>query len=224
MELGERIAVLREEQALTQAELADIAKISPSTLSQIESGRVPRPHVGTVRKIARALGVEPAELRRTKESAVAGKAEAPSPSRPPTEEPTLPKALKPRTLDELLERDGLETRWFTLPDDDFNRWWLETPWKQTIERFWQINAEFRVIAAETSASIQGKSTVAPELQRQLKKDYLKVLGKHFGAQAAAPGTEETEEEFYDRQSREELRHFKRIELEKKPEEVVALAS
>ncbi len=70
MELGERIAVLREEQALTQAELAEAARISPSTLSQIESGKVPRPHVGTVRKIARALGVEPAELRRAKEPAV----------------------------------------------------------------------------------------------------------------------------------------------------------
>jgi transcriptional regulator with XRE-family HTH domain len=70
MELGERIAVLREEQALTQAELAETARISPSTLSQIESGRVPRPHVGTVRKIARALGVEPAELRRAREPAV----------------------------------------------------------------------------------------------------------------------------------------------------------
>jgi ribosome-binding protein aMBF1 (putative translation factor) len=43
VELGERIATLREEQALTQAELAQRAKISPSTLSLIESGRVPRP-------------------------------------------------------------------------------------------------------------------------------------------------------------------------------------
>jgi transcriptional regulator with XRE-family HTH domain len=82
MELGERIAVLREEQALTQAELAEAARISPSTLSQIESGRVPRPHVGTVRKIARALGVEPAELRRAKEPAVP-LAEAPREAGPP---------------------------------------------------------------------------------------------------------------------------------------------
>ncbi len=64
MELGEQIATLREEKTLTQVELAEKANISPSTLSQIESGRVPRPHVGTVRKIARALGVEPAELRK----------------------------------------------------------------------------------------------------------------------------------------------------------------
>jgi transcriptional regulator with XRE-family HTH domain len=77
VELGERIASLREVQALTQAELAERARISPSTLSQIESGRVPRPHVGTVRKIARALNVEPQDLRRAEELAVAGKAEAP---------------------------------------------------------------------------------------------------------------------------------------------------
>jgi len=74
MELGEQIATLREEQALTQAELAEAARISPSTLSQIESGRVPSPHVGTVRKIARALSVEPAELRRVKEPVPLGEA------------------------------------------------------------------------------------------------------------------------------------------------------
>lgn len=79
MDLGERIAVLREEQAMSQAELAERAKISPSTLSQIESGKVPRPHVGTVRKIARALGVEPTELRRAREE-TSPKAQSPQPS------------------------------------------------------------------------------------------------------------------------------------------------
>ena len=78
MDLGERIATLREEQALTQADLAESARISPSTLSQIESGRVPRPHVGTVRKIARALGVEPQDLWRARELA-APLGEAPLP-------------------------------------------------------------------------------------------------------------------------------------------------
>jgi transcriptional regulator with XRE-family HTH domain len=80
VELGERIATLREEQALTQADLAERARISPSTLSQIESGKVPRPHVGTVRKIARALGVEPQDLRRAEQLVLTGaspKAEAP---------------------------------------------------------------------------------------------------------------------------------------------------
>lgn len=62
VDLGERIFNLREEQLITQVELAEKARISPSTLSQIESGRA-TPHVSTVRKIARALGVSPQELR-----------------------------------------------------------------------------------------------------------------------------------------------------------------
>jgi len=78
MELGERIATLREERALTQVELAKAARISASTLSQIESGKVPRPHVGTIRKIARALGIEPAALRSIEEPALP-KAKTPLP-------------------------------------------------------------------------------------------------------------------------------------------------
>jgi transcriptional regulator with XRE-family HTH domain len=81
VELGERIATLREERALTQVELAEKAGISPSTLSLIESGKVPRPHVGTVRKIARALGIEPGDLRRA-EGLAAPKAGRRSPSEP----------------------------------------------------------------------------------------------------------------------------------------------
>ena len=62
-DIGERIAELREASALTQVELAERARISPSTLSLIESGKVERPHVSTIRKLAKALGVEPQELR-----------------------------------------------------------------------------------------------------------------------------------------------------------------
>jgi transcriptional regulator with XRE-family HTH domain len=60
--IGERIVELREAQLLRQSELAKRAGISPSTLSQIESGRVSHPHIGTLRKVARALDIEPAEL------------------------------------------------------------------------------------------------------------------------------------------------------------------
>jgi transcriptional regulator with XRE-family HTH domain len=59
--VGKRIANERERRLLTQAELAQRAGISQSTLSQIESGRV-SPHIGTLRKIARALEIEPQEL------------------------------------------------------------------------------------------------------------------------------------------------------------------
>ena len=46
----------------TQGELAREAGISPTTISGIESGKISNPQFGTVRKLARALGVEPEEL------------------------------------------------------------------------------------------------------------------------------------------------------------------
>jgi transcriptional regulator with XRE-family HTH domain len=64
----ERIAIsknlvsIRERRMWTQARLADEAGVSPTTVSGIESGRISRPHFGTLRKLAGALGVEPEEL------------------------------------------------------------------------------------------------------------------------------------------------------------------
>ena len=53
----------REKKILTQAELAELAEIDRVTVSQLESGpRHPRP--GTIRKLARALGITPEELFR----------------------------------------------------------------------------------------------------------------------------------------------------------------
>ena len=57
-----RLAILREDRMWTQRRLADEAGISPTTVSGIESGRISRPHFGTIGKLARALGVEPREL------------------------------------------------------------------------------------------------------------------------------------------------------------------
>jgi transcriptional regulator with XRE-family HTH domain len=60
--MGGNLVVLRESRMWTQARLADKAGVSPTTVSGIESGRISRPHFGTLRKLARALGVEPEEL------------------------------------------------------------------------------------------------------------------------------------------------------------------
>ena len=60
--VGKRLIVIRERRMWTQARLADEAGVSPTTVSGIESGRISRPHFGTLRKLARALGVEPEEL------------------------------------------------------------------------------------------------------------------------------------------------------------------
>jgi len=46
----------------TQIRLAREAGVSPTTVSGIESGRIERPHFGTLRKLARALGVHPEDL------------------------------------------------------------------------------------------------------------------------------------------------------------------
>ena len=54
--LGERIGVLRRAQGLSQAELAGLLKISPSTMGMYEQGRR-EPSLQTVVELARYLSV-----------------------------------------------------------------------------------------------------------------------------------------------------------------------
>jgi len=56
MALGQRIKALRAERALQQRQLAEKAGLTPSMLSQIESGRL-TPSLHTLGKLAGALGV-----------------------------------------------------------------------------------------------------------------------------------------------------------------------
>jgi len=53
---------------LTQARLAKEAGVSPTTVSGIETGKIGRPHFGTIGKLARALRVAPEELLDSRES------------------------------------------------------------------------------------------------------------------------------------------------------------
>ena len=59
--IGERLRQLRERQALRQEDLAALAGIGKNTVNRIEKNRT-EPHMTTIRKLARALDVEPAEL------------------------------------------------------------------------------------------------------------------------------------------------------------------
>jgi len=52
---------IRQRQALSQAELANRSGVSRATIVSLESGRAGAQY-GTIRKIAQALGVEPADL------------------------------------------------------------------------------------------------------------------------------------------------------------------
>lgn len=58
-----RLAELRESQALTLRDLAELSGVDANTINQVELGhRRARP--STIRKLARGLGVDPEELTR----------------------------------------------------------------------------------------------------------------------------------------------------------------
>ena len=61
--IGERLRRFREERALRQEDLAELAGIGKNTVNRIERNRT-EPHMTTIRKLARALDVEPADLVR----------------------------------------------------------------------------------------------------------------------------------------------------------------
>src|SRR5215204_3660660 len=61
-DIGERLENTRRLRMWTQARLAREAGVSPTTVSGIETGKIGRPHFGTLGKLARALGVAPEEL------------------------------------------------------------------------------------------------------------------------------------------------------------------
>jgi transcriptional regulator with XRE-family HTH domain len=77
--VGERLAKLREKKALTLRDLEEASGIGADAISKIENGhRKPRP--STLRKLARALGVEVEDFFR-------------EPVRPLAEEPSEPKVV-----------------------------------------------------------------------------------------------------------------------------------
>jgi len=61
---GDRLRKVRDRRLLSQRELAERAGLSPTTILKLESGRVDEPHPRTIRKLADALEVDPAELVR----------------------------------------------------------------------------------------------------------------------------------------------------------------
>jgi transcriptional regulator with XRE-family HTH domain len=61
VKIGDRLKELRERKLLTQAELGAAAGVSRDQVSRIERDEVD-PRFSTIRKLARALGVDPSEL------------------------------------------------------------------------------------------------------------------------------------------------------------------
>ena len=75
-EIGERVQNIRRLRMWTQARLAKEAGVSPTTVSGVETGKIGRPHFGTIGKLARALDVAPEELLGSRE---AGEQQGPAP-------------------------------------------------------------------------------------------------------------------------------------------------
>ncbi len=59
---GEKLRLLREEQFLSHRELAKLAGVSPTTVLNLEADPETTAQRRTVRKLAKALDVAPAEL------------------------------------------------------------------------------------------------------------------------------------------------------------------
>ena len=66
-DVGERLESIRRLRMWTQVRLAREAGVSPTTVSAIETGKIGRPHFGTLDKLARALRVAPEELLDSRE-------------------------------------------------------------------------------------------------------------------------------------------------------------
>jgi transcriptional regulator with XRE-family HTH domain len=63
-EIGERLVHIRRLRMWTQGRLAREAGVSPTTVSGIETGKIARPHFGTLQKLARRTGAPPKALWR----------------------------------------------------------------------------------------------------------------------------------------------------------------
>ena len=61
VKIGKSVRRVRIERFMSQAELSKVAGVSPAHLGRIERNEHD-PHLSTIRKIAKALGVDPSEL------------------------------------------------------------------------------------------------------------------------------------------------------------------
>src|SRR5918995_506483 len=71
-DVGERLENFRRLRMWTQVRLAREAGVSPTTVSAIETGKIGRPHFGTLDKLARALRVAPQELQGSRVATIEG--------------------------------------------------------------------------------------------------------------------------------------------------------
>jgi transcriptional regulator with XRE-family HTH domain len=107
VEIGALLLNIRRRRMWTQGRLAEEAGVSPTTVSGIESGRIARPHFGTLQKLAQALDVDA--------RALLSSSEEPSVSEEPSELKGLPplslqraRSAREEEFEQLVEGASLE--------------------------------------------------------------------------------------------------------------------
>lgn len=86
----ERFTKLRVDSMMSLRELADRAGVAFTTVQHIESGETTSPHFGTIKKLAKALGVDPRDLMEREPRPLG---DAPTPPRGKTQVEVLQHAL-----------------------------------------------------------------------------------------------------------------------------------
>jgi len=101
--IGERLLSIRRLRMWTQKRLAEEARVSPTTVSGIETGKISRPHFGTLQRLARALEVDPRVLSSPPEGSTEREGPAPLSLRwaRATEEEEFERELEGASLDRL---------------------------------------------------------------------------------------------------------------------------
>jgi transcriptional regulator with XRE-family HTH domain len=161
-EVRSRVAEIREERMWTQGRLAEEAEVSPTTVSGIESGRISRPHFGTVKKLARALGVDPRELLSARRSERRARRVSLSLGwAMSSREEEFEKGLEGATLDGLL---GLSREL----DDEHERLRKLYGEARDVEQRRLIKGHIRGVAAQ-HGSVETSITYHPDFQAPSKK-------------------------------------------------------
>lgn len=167
---------LRQERGWNQSELAFRSRLAPSVISQIENGKRD-PSAGTLKKLAKALEVEVADLF--------PKAQSP-----------LPFEEAP-SLKDLHAAAGCETDWLICPEA---RWWTSWPKeplpREAMERVRETATEFaklRPSMAEQERSLRPSQTKFGGRYQQAWRRYLDTLSeaKARGVAAGIIADEET---------------------------------
>jgi transcriptional regulator with XRE-family HTH domain len=168
----EALRELRRRKGLSQKDLAKKSGIGQDSISGIESGRhQARP--STLRKLADALGVEVEDLFR---------------------EPETPKALAPKSLDDLrgFLKARLGSSWLALPNDEWSDWWRGVSKEEAIERYQEILAEDELIRNTWLNTKEGREAFARA------RLYALVFRRVLFVDYFAPQEGESEEEFQKR--------------------------